>query len=72
MIRPKLYVMFSEVIQDELQRTGDLRAYLKEADFRSLRNGEDIVKAALHGFWGDAYELLRLYQEAKPSIHTGI
>ena len=63
MIRPKLYVMFSSRIQEKIQQNGNLRAYLKQIDIKSLRNGQDIVKVALHGFWGDFYELLRLYRD---------
>lgn len=63
MIRPKLYVMFSSRTQEKIQQVGNLRAYLKQTEIKSLKNGQDMVKVALHGFWGDFYELLRLYRD---------
>ena len=53
--------MFSPDIQDKVQQTGDLRTYLKQIDLSALRNGQELVKVALHGFRGDVHELLRLY-----------
>ena len=62
LIKPKLYVMFSKHIQKEVEKVGTLRKYLKyNLDF--LTAGEDIVKFALHGFWGDVKQLLKLYVE---------
>lgn len=62
LIKPKLYVMFSKKIQAEVEKEGNLREYLKN-NFDSLAVGEDIVKFALHGFWGDVKQLLELYVE---------
>ena len=62
LIKPKLYVMFSKEVQIRVEAEGDLREYLKK-NIDSLRVGEDIVKFALHGFWGDPKQLLELYVE---------
>ncbi|KXB04475.1 hypothetical protein AKJ50_02340 [candidate division MSBL1 archaeon SCGC-AAA382A13] len=68
LIRPKLYMMFSPNVQDQVMNDygGDLRAWLgvnlpilEETD--SLR--ELIPKYALHGFWGSPVQLLSLYKE---------
>jgi len=64
-IRPKLYAMFSARIQDKVQRVGDLRSYLKQVGVDSLRNGQDLVKVALHGFWGSVYDFLKIFREGK-------
>ncbi len=44
---------------------GDLRDYLKTIDIKSLRYPEDIVKYALHGFWGNVTQMLELYRDKK-------
>ena len=62
LIKPKLYVMFSEAIQREVETEGDLRTYLKK-NLDVLDLGVDIEKYALHGFWGDVEQLLELYVE---------
>ena len=62
LIKPKLYVMFSKEVQTEVEKEGNLRDYLKK-NLDSLNVGEDIVKFALHGFWGDPKQLLELYVE---------
>ena len=62
LIKPKLYVMFSKPIQVEVEKEGNLREYLKK-NLDSLNVGEDIVKYALHGFWGNPKQLLELYVE---------
>ena len=62
LIKPKLYVMFSKEVQTEVEKEEDLREYLKK-NLDSLTVGEDIVKFALHGFWGDPKQLLELYVE---------
>ncbi|HUU88011.1 MAG TPA: DNA polymerase [Candidatus Glassbacteria bacterium] len=62
LIKPKLYVMFSKEVQNEVEREGNLREYLKK-NLDSMKVGEDIVKFALHGFWGDPKQLLELYVE---------
>lgn len=73
LIRPKLYVMFSDEIQKEVMGEfgGDLRAWLR----KNLDRIEEHLKAhpedtwkffpkyALHGFWGSVIELLRLYRD---------
>lgn len=71
LIRPKLYVMFSPKIQKEVMNDygGDLRAWLKdnlgwlEEEAKAGRLNEHIPKYALHGFWGNAIDLLRLYRD---------
>jgi hypothetical protein len=67
MIRPKLYVMFSNEVAERLAEEGDLREYLKTIDVSSLRVPEDVVKNALHGFWGSVYQLLELYRDKSNS-----
>ena len=62
LIKPKLYVMFSKEVQTEVEKEGNLREYLKK-NLDSLTVGEDIVKFALHGFWGNPKQLLELYVE---------
>ena len=62
LIKPKLYVMFSKKVQTELEKYGNLREYLKK-NLNSITVGDEIVKFALHGFWGDAKQLLELYVE---------
>ena len=64
LIRPKLYVMFSDEIAERVKQVGDLREYLKSVDVKSLRYPEDVVKYALHGFWGNVNQLLELYARA--------
>ena len=64
MIRPKVYVIFSKEVQEEVLKVGDLRTYLRE-NLDDLEVGKDIVKYATHGFWGNVKELLRLYVEKK-------
>jgi hypothetical protein len=73
LIRPKLYVMFSDEIQKEVMEefSGDLRAWLK----KNLDRIEEHLKVhpedtwkffpkyALHGFWGNIIELLKLYRD---------
>ena len=54
--------MFSKEVQTKVEREGNLRGYLKN-NFDSLKVGEDIVKFALHGFWGNPKQLLELYVE---------
>lgn len=63
LIRPKLYVMFSDKVQQQVARVGDLRRYLQRIELESLRFSKEIVKYACHGFWGNAHELLRLYRD---------
>ena len=62
LIRPKLYVMFSKEVQLEVfeKYDGVLRKYLKQ-NLRELVLEKNIVKYALHGFWGDIYTLLELF-----------
>jgi len=73
LIRPKLYVMFSDEIQKEVMGEfgGDLRGWLKK---NLNRIGEHLKshpedtrkffpKYALHGFWGNVIELLKLYRD---------
>jgi hypothetical protein len=64
--RPKLYVFFSKEIQNRVVQdyNGDLRLFLKEK-LVSLKIGKDILRYALHGFRGDVYDLLTLYQQKK-------
>jgi len=62
LIKPKLYVMFSKQVQNEVKREGNLREYLRK-NLGSLKVDEDIVKFALHGFWGNPKQLLELYVE---------
>lgn len=73
LIRPKLYVMFSEEIQKEVMGEfgGDLRGWLKKnlplIEEHLKTNPQDkwrfFPKYALHGFWGSVTELLRLYRD---------
>ncbi len=73
LIRPKLYIMFSEDIQKEVMEGfgGDLRAWLRKnlpsIEEHLKTNPQDLwkffPKYALHGFWGSVIELLRLYQD---------
>ncbi len=62
LIKPKLYVMFSKKVQTEVEREGNLREYLKKS-LDSMSAGDDIVKFALHGFWGNVKQFLELYVE---------
>lgn len=73
LIRPKLYVMFSDEIQKEVMGEfgGDLREWLKK-NLGSIQdhlktNPQDLweffPKYALHGFWGNVLELLKLYKD---------
>ena len=72
LIRPKLYVMFSEEIQREVvtDYNGDLRGWLRKnlpsIEEHLRTNPQDIwkffPKYALHGFQGSVIELLKLYQ----------
>ena len=66
LIRPKLYVMLSPKIQEEVIQTGDLREYLRR-NLDALTYSEDgkgdITKFALHGYWGTCQQLLQLYVE---------
>jgi len=64
--RPKLYVFFSKEVQNRVIQdyNGNLRLFLKE-NLSSLKIGKDILRYALHGFRGDVYDLLRLYQQKK-------
>jgi hypothetical protein len=61
MVRPKLYVMFSNEIAEKVRSSGSLREYLKSIDISSLWSRKDMVKYALHGFWGNVWQLLELY-----------
>ena len=71
LIRPKLYVMFSPEIQKEVMNDygGDLRAWLidnldwLEEEAKAGRLNDHVPKYALHGFWGDVIDLLRLYRD---------
>jgi len=66
LMRPKLYVMFSKPIQKIVMEEfgGDLRNFLrKNLDDLEIGEDKDIIKFALHGFWGSPIELLRLYRE---------
>jgi len=62
LIKPKLYVMFSKEVQNEVEKEGNLRGYLQKKH-DSIKVDEDVVKFALHGFWGDVKQLLELYVE---------
>ncbi|MEM3665187.1 MAG: DNA polymerase [Candidatus Jordarchaeales archaeon] len=69
LLRPKLYVMFSNERQKEIMQEGDLREYLnKELD--SMEIGKDIVKYALHGFQGNVYTLLNLIAKNEKTYKT--
>lgn len=64
LIKPKLYVIFSNRIQKEVEKEGDLRTCLKKnLNSLEIREDKDIVKYASHGFWGDVKQLLELYVE---------
>jgi hypothetical protein len=63
MVRPKLYVMFSNDVAERVQDSGSLRGFLKSTDSSSLRYPKDVVKYALHGFWGNVWQLLNLYRD---------
>jgi len=64
LIKPKLYVMFSEAVKKEVENEGNLRKYLKKnLETLEIRENNKIVKYALHGFWGNAKQLLELYAE---------
>ena len=73
LIRPKLYVMFSDEIQKEVMGEfgGDLRGWLKKninrIEEHLKAHPEDVwkffPKYALHGFWGSVIELLKLYRD---------
>jgi len=62
LIRPKLYVVFSKEVQQEVfdKHNGDLRNYLNQNP-KDLDLKRGITKYALHGFWGDINTLLELY-----------
>lgn len=62
LIRPKLYVMFSNEVQQAVfeKHSGNLREYLTQ-NLQRIELRKDIVKYALHGFWGDVHTLLDLY-----------
>ncbi|KXA94289.1 hypothetical protein AKJ65_04875 [candidate division MSBL1 archaeon SCGC-AAA259E19] len=68
LIRPKLYLMFSPQVQEEVMNDygGDLRAWLN-ANLSTLEESDSIKdlipKYALHGFWGSPIQLLKLYQK---------
>lgn len=73
LIRPKLYVIFSEDIQKEVMGEfgGDLREWLRKnlpAIEEHLKTNPQHMwkffpKYALHGFWGSVIELLKLYRD---------
>lgn len=42
------------------KNNGDLREYLKQ-NLKNLELSKDVVKYALHGFWGDLYTMFELY-----------
>lgn len=65
LIRSKLYVMFSEGVQKEVMQFRSLREWLKNIRIEDLENGKDIVRYALHGFWGNVHNLLELYRDKK-------
>lgn len=65
MLRPKLYIMFSPTIQENIQYIGGLRRYLQQIDITSLQIGVDLVKTALHGFRGTPHDLLKLYRDGE-------
>lgn len=73
LIRPKLYVMFSKEREKEILDHGNLREWLKEnvkkLDDLDFKRGSkvDIVKFALHGFWGNCFQLLSLYKNKNVS-----
>jgi hypothetical protein len=60
LLRPKVYFMFSKEIQEEVERYGDLREYLRD-NFREACDG--VLKYATHGFWGSPDQLLQLYAD---------
>ena len=65
-IRPKVYVMFSEDVQKLVFENygGDLRKFLKDRlDHLKVEDGKDIIKNARHAFWGNVKDLLRMYIE---------
>jgi len=64
-VRPKLYVMFSPESQTKIEECGSLRDYLNSIDIKDLHYPRDIVKYALHGFWGNVHDLLRLYRDVE-------
>ncbi|KXB01896.1 hypothetical protein AKJ45_01780 [candidate division MSBL1 archaeon SCGC-AAA261F19] len=70
LIRPKLYLMFSPDVQEEVMCDygGDLRGWL-DVNLSMLEEAgsirELVPKFALHGFWGSPVQLLRLYLEKK-------
>lgn len=63
-IRPKMYVIFSRHLQEDIKKVGDLKKYLK-MNLNNLNIDVDIVKYATHGFRGDVKDLLRLYVESE-------
>jgi RNA binding exosome subunit len=62
MIRPKLYVIFSEETEKKILENGNLRKRL-EKNLDTLNLQTDIMKYALHGFWGNIIQLLALYKD---------
>jgi hypothetical protein len=58
LVRPKVYVMFDERIQDDVERCGDLREYLRGNMQQALQG---VQRYAMHGFWGNLEQLLELY-----------
>lgn|GEM_PF-1623778 len=70
LLRPKLYVIFSKEIQKEVMEIGDLREWLRRNNIYELKEGRDILRYALHGFWGNVHELLELYRDRKTEYKT--
>jgi len=66
LIGPKLYVMFSKEIQKSIQE-GDLRERPKKISIETLQNPKEIVRYALHAFWGNVHDLLELHRDRKTS-----
>jgi hypothetical protein len=69
LLRPKLYVMFSNDRQKEILSNGDLREYLKK-ELNSMQIGKDITKYALHGFQGNVYTLLSMIAKGEHEYYV--
>lgn len=69
MVRPKMYIMFSDEVQNEVLEVGDLRRYL-DKNLGFLEIGKDIMKCAQHGFQGSPFDLLKLYRDKSNEYPT--
>jgi hypothetical protein len=69
LLRPKLYVMFSNERQKEILSNGDLREYLKK-ELNTMQIGKDITKYALHGFQGNVYTLLNMIAKGEHEYYV--